>query len=169
MQLKACTELRGSAARGVLLRSETGRSEGRLYVEGVCISGTEISFFFQAEDGIRDYKVTGVQTCALPICVPLLLLSAADDPFIPARCIPRVTNPVVELEISPRGGHLGFIEGPIWRPRYYAERRGAGVPGTPPPDTPGQKPIQNPTLPRVGPRGVAQPPSAAPPRIPPAP
>src|SRR2546426_821134 len=27
-----------------------------------------IFFFFQAEDGIRDYKVTGVQTCALPIC-----------------------------------------------------------------------------------------------------
>src|SRR5256885_3073981 len=25
------------------------------------------TFFFQAEDGIRDYKVTGVQTCALPI------------------------------------------------------------------------------------------------------
>src|SRR2546426_1367047 len=24
-------------------------------------------FFFQAEDGIRDYEVTGVQTCALPI------------------------------------------------------------------------------------------------------
>src|SRR5215467_15618803 len=24
-------------------------------------------FFFQADDGIRDYKVTGVQTCALPI------------------------------------------------------------------------------------------------------
>src|SRR5256885_8671864 len=36
-------------------------------------------FFFQAEDGIRDYKVTGVQTCALPIlnahCRPL---AAAD-------------------------------------------------------------------------------------------
>src|SRR4051794_773650 len=26
------------------------------------------SFFFQAEDGIRDGRVTGVQTCALPIC-----------------------------------------------------------------------------------------------------
>src|SRR5256885_10026081 len=26
-----------------------------------------LTFFFQAEDGIRDYKVTGVQTCALPI------------------------------------------------------------------------------------------------------
>src|SRR5688500_20343218 len=30
-------------------------------------------FFFQAEDGIRDYKVTGVQTCALPISPPALL------------------------------------------------------------------------------------------------
>src|SRR5207244_7353744 len=29
------------------------------------------SFFFQAEDGIRDDLVTGVQTCALPICPSL--------------------------------------------------------------------------------------------------
>src|SRR5207237_2535306 len=29
-------------------------------------------FFFQAEDGIRDSSVTGVQTCALPICGPIL-------------------------------------------------------------------------------------------------
>src|SRR5256885_11244545 len=28
-----------------------------------------VFFFFQAEDGIRDYKVTGVQTCALPIFI----------------------------------------------------------------------------------------------------
>src|SRR5690606_14320432 len=27
-----------------------------------------VVFFFQAEDGIRDFHVTGVQTCALPIC-----------------------------------------------------------------------------------------------------
>src|SRR5256885_6662580 len=32
-------------------------------------------FFFQAEDGIRDYKVTGVQTCALPIWAGALLLN----------------------------------------------------------------------------------------------
>src|SRR5688572_32040071 len=30
-------------------------------------------FFFQAEDGIRDLTVTGVQTCALPIFLRLLL------------------------------------------------------------------------------------------------
>src|SRR5688500_20390003 len=29
--------------------------------------GIAAFFFFQAEDGIRGYKVTGVQTCALPI------------------------------------------------------------------------------------------------------
>src|SRR5688500_20334184 len=28
-----------------------------------------VCFVIQAEDGIRDYKVTGVQTCALPICL----------------------------------------------------------------------------------------------------
>src|SRR5437868_9699980 len=28
-------------------------------------------FFFQAEDGIRDRNVTGVQTCALPICMTM--------------------------------------------------------------------------------------------------
>src|SRR5256885_15825795 len=37
-----------------------------------------IFFFFQAEDGIRDYKVTGVQTCALPISTIL------------ASCLPSV-------------------------------------------------------------------------------
>src|SRR5438034_9118277 len=30
-----------------------------------------VFFFFQAEDGIRDHCVTGVQTCALPISVPI--------------------------------------------------------------------------------------------------
>src|SRR6266487_6413127 len=36
-----------------------------------CIGGKgarRLFFFFQAEDGIRDGRVTGVQTCALPIC-----------------------------------------------------------------------------------------------------
>src|SRR5256885_5613027 len=34
-------------------------------------------FFFQAEDGIRDYKVTGVQTCALPISVGIAVRRGA--------------------------------------------------------------------------------------------
>src|SRR2546427_1386975 len=34
----------------------------------VAMCATFFFFFFQAEDGIRDLTVTGVQTCALPIC-----------------------------------------------------------------------------------------------------
>src|SRR5699024_3080766 len=33
----------------------------------VAVKSKQINFFFQAEDGIRDRNVTGVQTCALPI------------------------------------------------------------------------------------------------------
>src|SRR5256885_9038956 len=40
-------------------------------------------FFCQAEDGIRDYKVTGVQTCALPISIgvpqPLILFGTEEQ------------------------------------------------------------------------------------------
>src|SRR3712207_6888100 len=36
--------------------------------------GAQQVFFFQAEDGIRDIGVTGVQTCALPICEALMYL-----------------------------------------------------------------------------------------------
>src|ERR1039457_1783227 len=42
----------------------------RLYSSYVCVCVRlwfVFCFFFQAVDGIRDYKVTGVQTCALPI------------------------------------------------------------------------------------------------------
>src|SRR2546429_2816237 len=35
------------------------------------VRGNYLFFFFQAEDGIRDVAVTGVQTCALPISVDL--------------------------------------------------------------------------------------------------
>src|SRR5437588_12698879 len=49
---------------------------------GECVA-RGFSFFFQAEDGIRDHCVTGVQTCALPISqsVPMLhkALTAVSD------------------------------------------------------------------------------------------
>src|SRR3712207_8063144 len=45
-------------------------------------------FFFQAEDGIRDIGVTGVQTCALPIFTTIV----ADEVWtetIPQRCLDK--------------------------------------------------------------------------------
>src|SRR5207247_8008869 len=38
------------------------------FVSAVTVHARDFIFFFQAEDGIRDPLVTGVQTCALPIC-----------------------------------------------------------------------------------------------------
>src|SRR2546426_6441641 len=42
-------------------------------------------FFFQAEDGIRDYKVTGVQTCALPISLWCVRGRKTRNPNLPPR------------------------------------------------------------------------------------
>src|SRR5438034_2377446 len=44
-------------------------------------------FFFQAEDGIRDHCVTGVQTCALPICP-----TSGPAPAIAAKWWPNSTH-----------------------------------------------------------------------------
>src|SRR3989475_5777789 len=40
---------------------------------------TDDDFFFQAEDGIRDLTVTGVQTCALPISLAGIVVNRAFD------------------------------------------------------------------------------------------
>lgn len=60
--------------------------------------------------------------------VPTLLLSARDDPFLPAAvldCVAAVarTNPRIVLEFPDTGGHVGFVAGAPWRPFYYAEWR----------------------------------------------
>src|SRR5256884_1937364 len=49
-----------------------------MHTASVGVSITAVFFFFQAEDGIRDVAVTGVQTCALPISATaeLLVLTA---------------------------------------------------------------------------------------------
>src|SRR5947209_18108109 len=53
-------------------------------------------FFFQAEDGIRDIGVTGVQTCALPICA-LGLVGLAVDPNRPVKELGIGQQQMVEI------------------------------------------------------------------------
>jgi predicted alpha/beta-fold hydrolase len=61
--------------------------------------------------------------------LPTLLLSAADDPFLPREVLDDVRhvasdNPALTLEFVERGGHVGFISGRVpWHPHYYAEWR----------------------------------------------
>src|SRR2546429_983326 len=54
------------------------------------LRGTYSTFFFQAEDGIRDVAVTGVQTCALPIFRLIALFDRfrnGDAPSYPAHAV----------------------------------------------------------------------------------
>src|SRR5437016_8566918 len=55
-------------------------------------------FFFQAEDGIRDWSVTGVQTCALPISTRSRSSTSFIAPLLPAgRCGSRLLIPVSQI------------------------------------------------------------------------
>src|SRR2546423_9099835 len=76
--------------------------------------------FFQAEDGIRDKLVTGVQTCALPIFVPLLALAVGSE----AAGNPRLTALGADQTISDvaPGGNMegkevrfGIANSALWR------------------------------------------------------
>src|SRR6266404_610503 len=82
--------------------------------------GQHIFFFFQAEDGIRDKLVTGVQTCALPILTaavpPLMAMARAPGR---ALTVPKVVRTpevpsmpyiVTSLESSP-DTYKNFPEG----------------------------------------------------------
>src|SRR2546428_9985638 len=55
-----------------------------IYVRTSLILRLRFFFFFQAEDGIRDLIVTGVQTCALPISVEAMALSFAQRDLVVA-------------------------------------------------------------------------------------
>jgi len=63
------------------------------------------------------------------IRIPTLLLSSADDPFLPREVLPRAasaaaTNPALTVEFHSFGGHVGFVGGSRpWKPFYYAEWR----------------------------------------------
>lgn len=60
------------------------------------------------------------------IRVPTLLISAADDPFLPASVLPHVREraaPDVQCLFTHRGGHAGFVTGPPWAARCWAEDR----------------------------------------------
>src|SRR5476649_2602656 len=83
-------------------------------------------FFFQAEDGIRDHCVTGVQTCALPI------LGAGKTTFIRALCAAKnvketVGSPTFSIinEYGYPGGTLFHLD--LYRLKDEEEALRAGV------------------------------------------
>src|SRR5947209_12793637 len=63
----------------------------------VCLYLYYFFFFFQAEDGIRDIGVTGVQTCALPISLLAIALNLAAI-WIVVRVNPSVSPSTANVE-----------------------------------------------------------------------
>lgn len=60
------------------------------------------------------------------IQIPTLLVHAKDDPFMTADAIPSPAelSPYVTLEVTEKGGHVGFVTGLLpWRPVYWLEER----------------------------------------------
>lgn len=83
--------------------------------------------------GFRDAPDYYSRSSSLPwlrsIRRPTFLLSAVDDPFLPPAVLDDVRaaaaqNPMLSTELTPHGGHVGFVSGAWpWRPFYYAEWR----------------------------------------------
>ena len=70
------------------------------------------------------------QLARLPVAhraCPTLCISSEDDPFYPRDSVARRARGRlgrVTFEVTPWGGHTGFVSGPWpWRPRYWAEER----------------------------------------------
>ncbi len=81
--------------------------------------------FADAEDY---YRRSSAARYVAHIRTPTLILHAEDDPFLPARAVPRealAANPHLDVRISRRGGHVGFVAGPPWAPVFWAEREAA--------------------------------------------
>jgi predicted alpha/beta-fold hydrolase len=59
------------------------------------------------------------------ITVPLLLVHALDDPFTTPAMLPAADAlPAnIRCEFSAHGGHVGFVQGVPWQPRYWLEER----------------------------------------------
>ena len=69
-------------------------------------------FFFQAEDGIRDHCVTGVQTCALPISPDLLFTDSqpSDDTELDMPDIPVYAQRQVIITNDNAADFKGAVE-----------------------------------------------------------
>jgi len=59
------------------------------------------------------------------IKIPTLIIHALDDPFMTPQILPTKNelSEHVTLNISKHGGHVGFVNGTIFRPKYWLEER----------------------------------------------
>jgi len=59
------------------------------------------------------------------IKTPTLIIHSSDDPFMTTKILPNENeiSKYITLEVSPYGGHVGFIEGTLFKPEFWLEKR----------------------------------------------
>ena len=59
------------------------------------------------------------------IRIPTLIIQSRDDPFMTPAVIPQQheLSESVQLELSDKGGHVGFVSGYLWKPEFWLEKR----------------------------------------------
>ena len=71
------------------------------------------------------YKKCSAKQFLKDIKIPTVIIHALDDPFMTPKILPTKDelSKYVQLNISKHGGHVGFVNGTIFRPEYWLEER----------------------------------------------
>ncbi len=97
----------------------------------------ELNTFYKFDDKITSplngfknaddyYEKSSCRQYLATVSVPTLLIHATNDPFMTPSIIPdkNELSPTTQLELSDKGGHVGFISGKVpWQPEYWLEKR----------------------------------------------
>ena len=77
------------------------------------------------DDATDYYMKSSARQYLSRIHIPTLIINSIDDPFMTPEVIPHENelSDSVCLELSQQGGHVGFISGHLWKPRFWLEER----------------------------------------------
>jgi uncharacterized protein len=81
---------------------------------------------FGYRDAQEYYEAAGAKRLVEKVRVPLLLITAKDDPFVPFEAIcasGAEKNPAIEFVAPKHGGHCGFVSNENGSGRFWAEQR----------------------------------------------
>lgn len=119
------------------LRKTVQMKEKLLHEAGIDVQrGLDAVNFYQFDDaitaplhgfsGASDYyfRASACRTLQA-IAIPTLMLQSEDDPLLGPKCMPdpNKVSSTVEIETTKQGGHVGFVYGTPWHPKFYIEDR----------------------------------------------
>ena len=110
--------------------------KARAYPDFVDLAATRRARTFAAYDTVVTAPLSGFADAAdywrrascrpylARVARPVLVINAVDDPFVPPEAMPEPgeLSPHVRVEVTLRGGHVGFLYGWPWRVDSWAER-----------------------------------------------